>query len=73
MTDVLAMGLNIEQEIVLQKQAQNISLESELFSIPIQDYQQFYCQRFLEATKLDYTMAGHPSSECSLGYQFYQS
>ncbi|MGK7879987.1 MAG: cupin domain-containing protein [Crocosphaera sp.] len=24
--------------------------------------QKFYCQKFLETTKLDYTMAGHPSS-----------
>ncbi|MCC5631854.1 AraC family ligand binding domain-containing protein [Nostoc sphaeroides CHAB 2801] len=49
-------------ETLLQKQAQNICLESELFSIPMEDCQKFYCQRFLEATKLDYTMAVHPSS-----------
>ncbi|QLE59025.1 cupin domain-containing protein [Nostoc sp. TCL26-01] len=49
-------------ETPVQKQARNISLESEIFIIPIERYQEFYCQQFLEATKLDYTMACHPSS-----------
>ncbi|MBD2594715.1 cupin domain-containing protein [Nostoc spongiaeforme FACHB-130] len=44
-----------------QEQVANIALESELFSISMQSEQKFYCQQFLEARKLDYTMANHPS------------
>ncbi|MBU7584059.1 MAG: AraC family ligand binding domain-containing protein [Nostoc sp. TH1S01] len=46
---------------LVQKQSQNISLESELLSISMPENQKFYCQQFLEETKIDYTMANHPS------------
>ncbi|WP_019508002.1 cupin domain-containing protein [Pleurocapsa sp. PCC 7319] len=43
---------NAEQESILTKQLSEKSNRA---------IQEFYCQKFLETTQLDYTMAGHPS------------
>lgn len=45
----------------IKEQISNIALESEISSISLQKEQKFYCQKFLEARKLDYTIANHPS------------